>query len=82
MENKSKDPSNEEVTFKLEGMGCSCEAKIVEKRLKSLKGVKIYNINPISNWLKISFDPSLVSTDDIKKSIAKCGITASLVNKK
>ena len=78
MENKSKD---EEVTFKLEGLGCSCEAKIVEKRLKALKGVKTYNINPISNWLKISFDSSLVTTDDIKKTIAKCGITASPVKK-
>lgn len=78
MENKSKD---EEVTFKLEGMGCGCEAKLVEKRLKSLKGIKTYNINPISNWLKIAFDPSLVTTDDIKKSIAKAGITASLLKK-
>jgi copper chaperone CopZ len=68
-------------TFKLEGMGCSCEAKIVEKRLKTLKGVKTYNINAISNWLKISFDSSLVSTDDIKKTIAKCGITASPAKK-
>ena len=79
MENKSKD---EEVTFKLEGLGCSCEAKIVEKKLKALKGVKTYNINPISNWLKISFDSSLVTTDEIKKTIAKCGITASPINKK
>ena len=78
MENINKD---QEVTFKLEGMGCSCEAKIVEKRLKGLKGVKTYNINPISNWLKISFDPSLVSTEDIKKTIAKCGITASPIKK-
>ena len=37
MENKSKD---EEVTFKLEGLGCSCEAKIVEKRAKSTKRSK------------------------------------------
>lgn len=78
MENASKD---QEVTFKLEGMGCSCEAKIVEKRLKALKGVKTYSINPISNWLKISFDSAIVTTDDIKKTIAKCGITASPVKK-
>lgn len=78
MENLSKD---QEVTFKLQGLGCACEAKIVEKRLKSLKGVKTYNINPISNWLKVSFDSSLVTTDDIKKTIAKCGVTASPIKK-
>lgn len=78
MENVSKD---QEITFKLEGMSCSCEAKIVEKRLKALKGVKTHSINPISNWLKISFDSSIVTTDDIKKTIAKCGITASPVKK-
>ena len=78
MENLSKD---QEATFKLEGLGCACEAKIVEKRLKSLKGVKTYNINPISNWLKVSFDSSLVTTDDIKKTIAKCGVTASPIKK-
>ncbi|MCW4003839.1 MAG: heavy-metal-associated domain-containing protein [Candidatus Bathyarchaeota archaeon] len=78
METPSKD---QEVTFKLEGMGCSCEAKIVEKRLKALKGIKTYNINPISNWLKITFDSSLVTTDTIKKEIGKCGITASPIKK-
>jgi len=78
MENINKD---QEVTFKLEGMGCSCEAKLVEKRLKGLKGIKTYNINPISNWLKVSFDSSLVSTEDIKNTIAKCGITAFVVKK-
>jgi len=78
MENISKD---QEVTFKLEGMGCSCEAKIIEKRLKALKGVKTYSINPISNWLKISFDSSQVTTDAIKKEVAKCGITAVPIKK-
>jgi Cu+-exporting ATPase len=78
LENTNKD---QEVTFKLEGLGCSCETKIVEKKLKALKGVKTYNINPISNWLKISFDSSLVSLDEIKKSIAKCGVTATPIKK-
>ncbi len=79
MENKSKD---EEVTFKLEGLGCSCETKLVEKRLKALRGIKTYSINPISNWLKVSYDPTIVSTDDMIKTISKAGIIALLLNKK
>lgn len=66
----------EVVAFKLEGLGCSCEAKIVEKRVKTLNGVKSFDINPISNRIKISYDPSLISTEDIKKAIAKCGLKA------
>lgn len=45
-----------------------------------LKGVKSFNINPISNRMKISFDPSLVSTDETIKSVSKAGMSASLVN--
>ena len=83
MESEKKCTGNmETATFKLEGMGCACEAKIIEKRIKSLKGVITYDINPISNWIKISFEPSLVSTEDIKKAISKSGITASLMKRK
>lgn len=78
MENKEQG-NIKEVTFKLEGMGCSCEAKVVEKRLKASKGIQSFSINPISNWMKVSYDPSLISTDDIKKTISKVGITASLL---
>ncbi|MBS7633455.1 heavy-metal-associated domain-containing protein [Candidatus Bathyarchaeota archaeon] len=66
----------EVVAFKLEGLGCSCEAKIVEKRIRALNGVKSFDINPISNRVKISYDPSVVSTEDIKKAIHKCGLKA------
>ena len=83
MQNEKKDGGNVQVaTFKLEGAGCACETKIIEKRIKGLKGVKSYDINPISNWVKVSYDPSLVSVDDIKKSISKAGMTASVVSNK
>lgn len=71
---KKNDQKAEVVTFKLEGLGCSCEAKIVEKRVKAMKGVNNFDINPISNRVKISYNPSLVSIEDIKKTVAKCGL--------
>jgi Cu+-exporting ATPase len=83
MENEKKDNNNvQEATLRLEGVGCACETKIIEKRVKSLKGVKSYDINPISNRVKVTYDPSLVSLDDIKKSISKAGMTASVVGNK
>ncbi|MCW4047582.1 MAG: heavy-metal-associated domain-containing protein [Candidatus Bathyarchaeota archaeon] len=80
--NKKEEGSVQIVTFKLEGVGCACETKIIEKRIKGLKGVKGYDINPISNWVKVSYDPSIVSTEDLKKSISKSGMTASIVSVK
>ena len=83
MQNEKKDGGNVQVaTFKLEGAGCACETKIIEKRIKGLKGIKSYDINPISNRVRISYDPSLVSTEDIQKSISKTGMTASVVSNK
>ena len=83
MENENKNGGSIQVaTFKLEGAGCACETKIVEKRIKGLKGVKSYDINPISNRVKVTYDPSLVSTEDIQKSISKTGMTASVVSNK
>ncbi len=80
---ESKNGTNLEIaTFKLEGVGCACETKIIEKRIKALKGIKSYDINPISNRIKISYDPSFVSIEDIQKSICKSGMTASLLSNK
>jgi copper chaperone CopZ len=81
MENEKKIDNSvlQVATFKLEGLGCACETKLVEKRLKGLKGIKSYDINPISNQMKISYNPLLISTEDMTKSIAKTGVTASLL---
>ena len=38
----------ENVTFKLTGMSCSCEGSIVEKRVKKLRGVESYVLNPFT----------------------------------
>lgn len=65
-------------TFMLEGLGCSCEASIVEKRLKKLKGVQDFVVNPFINRLKVSFDPSTVTISDIETAVAKAGVKAVL----
>ncbi len=78
----SNEEASKDITFKLEGLSCSCEAKVVEKRIKALKGIKTYTINPISNWLKVTYDPSQVSTEEMIKSISKAGVKASPIIKK
>lgn len=62
----------ETVTFKIGGM-CSCEGPMVEKRLNKLKGVESFSLNLIMNQLRVVYDPSAVSVEEIEKAAAKAG---------
>ncbi|TJX13706.1 heavy-metal-associated domain-containing protein [Tissierella creatinini] len=83
MQNENKEEQGlENVNFKLEGLSCSCEAQIVEKRVKALKGVKSYSLNPISYKMKIGYDPTLVTVEEIQKAVSKAGAKAVLLGTK
>ena len=69
----------ESATFKIVGLGCSCEGSIVEKRVKKLKGVGDFAFNTFTNRLRVSFDPSAVTIANIQKSVAKAGVKAVLL---
>ena len=63
-------------TFRIEGLGCSCEGQIVEKQVTSLHGIVAFGLNPITNKMKVSYDPALVSVHDIEAAVKKAGVTA------
>jgi hypothetical protein len=63
-------------TFQIEGV-CSCEGHVVEKRLKFLKGVRVFTLNPITNQLKLTYDPAVVSIPDIQAEVRKAGASAA-----
>jgi len=63
-------------TLKLEGMTCASCAKNIERITRKLNGVIESNVNFATEKLTVSFEPSLVKTNDIKKAIAKGGYTA------
>jgi copper chaperone CopZ len=46
---------------------------MLEKRLNKLKGVESFSLNLIMNQLKVVYDPSVVSIEDIEKAAAKAG---------
>ncbi|MCX5831547.1 MAG: heavy metal translocating P-type ATPase [Deltaproteobacteria bacterium] len=78
--NEAKGPNGlDSVTFRIDGAGCSCEGQIVEKRVKALKGVKTFRLNPITNQMKITYDPSALSVQDIQTAVKKAGAKAVLV---
>ncbi|MFZ3131854.1 MAG: heavy-metal-associated domain-containing protein [Desulfosporosinus sp.] len=70
------------INFQLQGLSCACEGQIVEKKLKKLKGVKNFNLNPVTFKMKISYDPALVTTEEIQRAISKGGAKAELLPKR
>lgn len=69
---------HETETLQIEGMSCSCEANLVEKKLGSLAGVTGYDVNPVSGQAWVWYDTSRVSVEDIIRSIAETGMNASV----
>ena len=69
----------ESAVFKIVGMGCSCEGSIVEKRMKKLRGIESFLLNPFTNQMKVSFDPDAVTMSDIQKTVEKAGVRAVLM---
>ncbi len=69
-------------TFAIEGLSCSCEGEIIEKRMKSLKGVKKFSLNTITKQMMLAYDPGLLSIPDIEKAASKAGVKAILLKQK
>jgi Cd2+/Zn2+-exporting ATPase len=67
------------VTLKIEGMDCAEESEVIEKKLRSLAGLSDFAINLMTQRVKITYSPSLISIQDIIKAVAETGMRASPV---
>ncbi|MFZ3131855.1 MAG: cation-translocating P-type ATPase [Desulfosporosinus sp.] len=67
------------ITLNIEGMSCSCEASLIEKKLGSLAGIESYDVNTVSKQVRVLYDPAQVTVQDIIRSISETGMNASLV---
>jgi Cu+-exporting ATPase len=72
MENKAQGFGLETANFKISGL-CSCEFKIIEKKMKNLEGIKDYSLNPVTNQLKVTYNKSQVTIEGIQKAVEKAG---------
>ncbi|MCF6157515.1 MAG: cation-translocating P-type ATPase [wastewater metagenome] len=68
-------------TYKLniEGMDCEDEARIIEKKLRSLAGIESFEIYLATQGVKVVCNPSLISIQQVIRSIADTGLKASFV---
>lgn len=78
MDNKTNGEDLETVNFKISGL-CSCEFKIIEKKMKNLDGVKEYSLNPVTNQMRVTFNKKLVTVEGIQKAVSKAGGKATLM---
>ena len=63
----------------IEGMDCQDEVRIIEKKLISLVGIKDFQLYLATQGVKVVCDPSLISIQQIIKSIAETGMKAFVV---
>lgn len=79
MQKQENQRNTETITLNIEGMSCSCEASLIEKKLGSLAGVESYDVNTVSQQVRVFYDPARVTVQDIIRSIPETGMNASLV---
>src|SRR5665647_334084 len=77
------DPNTEQevetITLRIEGMNSSRETDQIEKKLRSLTGIKDFNIDIESNRVNVTYYPSHTSLQDIIRSVSETGMKCSPV---
>ncbi|MCC9294847.1 heavy metal translocating P-type ATPase [Clostridium sp. WLY-B-L2] len=59
--------------FQIEGMSCAACARTIEKVSKKVEGVEEASVNFATEKLAVTFDPSKMKIDSLKKDIEKAG---------
>jgi Cd2+/Zn2+-exporting ATPase len=69
----------ETVTLQIQGMDCTCNADLLARKLNALAGVRGHEITPVTGQARVAFDPAVTSVQEIVRTVAETGMTASLV---
>ena len=77
-----EEDKNKEILLHIEGMDCEEETTLIEKKMKSQKGLDSFRVDLISQTLRVKYDPALLSVQEIIKSIAETGMKARLEKEK
>lgn len=65
--------NNKRALFRIVGMYCASCKPIVEKQLKSEKGIKKIDINYVTDSVAVDFDPSILVEQQIKNKLENSG---------
>jgi copper chaperone CopZ len=64
--------------FSLYSLGCSSCSGLLESKLKQMPGIAEVNVNYVADMVQIKFDPSKVTSDDIRTFMKKLGYATAL----
>ncbi len=67
-----------ESVFRVDGMDCAEEARILERRLTPLAGVEELNVDVLGQKMRVSYDAAVVSAATIVDAVAQTGMKAWL----
>ncbi len=59
--------------FSLYNLGCSSCSGILERKLKRVSGIAEVNVNYVADMVQVKFDPSKITSDDIRAFMKKLG---------
>ncbi len=76
------DQKYKQVRLHVEGMDCEDETTLIEKKMKSLKGLESFRVDLMTQNLRVRYDPGMLSVQEIIKSIAETGMKARLEKEK
>lgn len=71
-------PTMTEQDFRLEGMTCASCAATIQKTVNTLDGVEQAEVNLASERMQVSYNPSVLSPEDIERAVTDAGYHASL----
>src|SRR5262245_39010096 len=67
-----------ESVFKIEGMCCVSEVKLIEQRLKDLQGLEALHADVVGQRLRVQYDAAKLTTARISEAVAQTGMRAWL----
>lgn len=70
------------VILYIKDMCCADESELIAKKIKSLSGIEGFDINLMTQQVKLSYDPAFISVQDMIKAVAETGMKASLARDK
>ena len=69
----------ETITLQIQGMDCTCNADLLARKLDALAGVRGREVSPVTGQARVAFDPAVTSVQEIARTVAETGMTASFV---
>jgi len=77
-----EEPKAKPVVLHIEGMDCEDETALIEKKMRSLKGLQSFQVDLMSQALRVRYDPCVLSVQEIIRSVAETGMKARLEREK